>query len=79
TLKGAAVKLELALAEASIVHDIAEYRTASHTFMNEAPAGPTWFRPLARAMGFSPEPQAAADAWRRIDEFFRTHLPESTP
>ncbi len=77
SLTGAAARLEQALTAASIANDIKEYPEASHTFMNELRAGPAWFRPISRVMGFGPDPAAAADAWTRIDEFFRAHLTES--
>lgn len=74
SLPGAAAILDEALAERGIVRDITEYPGASHVFMNENLSGPTWFRPVARAMGFGPNPEAAADAWHRIDTFFREQL-----
>ena len=74
SLSGAAGKLEIALTAQGITHDVKEYPEASHTFMNEGAAGPAWFRPVARVMGFKPEPEAAADSWARIDAFFGKHL-----
>jgi carboxymethylenebutenolidase len=71
TLRGAAAKLETALTKAGIPHDVKEYPAASHAFLNDIPNGP---RGLARITGFVPEPESAADAWRRIDAFFREHL-----
>ncbi len=71
SLKGAAASLAETLDSRSVTNDIKEYSEANHTFMNEGVAGPTWFRPLARVVGYGPDPDAAADAWRRIDEFFR--------
>ncbi len=77
SLKGAAARLEQALTAASIPNDIKEYPEASHTFMNELRAGPGWFRPISRVMGFGPDPDAASDAWARIDDFLRAHLTDS--
>lgn len=74
SLPGATAILDAALAERGVVHDLKEYPDAGHVFMNENLTGPLWFRPVARAMGFGPDPEAAADAWQRIDAFFREHL-----
>lgn len=76
TLRGAATKLERALTDADVANDIKAYPSASHAFMNDRLAGPAWSRPIARVAGFGPDPDAAADAWQRIDEFFRRHLSE---
>ncbi|MDF2443789.1 MAG: carboxymethylenebutenolidase [Subtercola sp.] len=75
TLRGAAAKLDAALEARSIPHDVQEYPSAGHSFLNDAPTGPAALRPLMKAiMGAGPEPAAAADAWARIDAFFRLHL-----
>lgn len=74
SLKGAASALEKTLTRHKVVHDVKEYPNAGHAFLNEAPTGPVWFRPLARVMKMGPNPDAAADAWERIDAFFREHL-----
>jgi carboxymethylenebutenolidase len=73
-LRGAAPKLEAALTKAGIDHDVREYPSAGHAFLNDAEAGPRALRPLMRVAGVGPEPTAAADAWRRIEAFFATHL-----
>ncbi len=31
-------------------------------------------RPLLKIAGIGPDPVAAADAWRRIEDFFARHL-----
>ncbi len=74
SLKGAAEALELTLAVKGIPHDVKEYPEAGHVFMNERLSGPIWIRPLVRVLNFGPNPEAAADAWSRIDDFFTTHL-----
>ena len=74
TLKNAAAKLERALTNAGVVHDVKEYPNANHAFLNDAPAGPRLLRPLLRVAGMKPEPESAKDAWRRIDAFFYEHL-----
>jgi carboxymethylenebutenolidase len=74
TMQHAAAKLEDALTRAGIVHDVKEYPTAGHTFLNDAEVGPRVLRPLFRVAGVGPEPTAAADAWQRIEDFFASHL-----
>lgn len=74
TLKGAAATLEKKYAELGVPHDVKEYPNAGHVFMNEKLNGPAWIRPIVRVMHFGPNPEAAADAWARIDAFFGEHL-----
>ncbi|HEV7975691.1 dienelactone hydrolase family protein [Amycolatopsis sp.] len=74
SLRGAAAKLETALTNAGIPHDVKEYPAASHAFLNDAEAGPRVLRPLMRVAGIGPEPDSAAAAWERIEAFFGDHL-----
>ncbi|MGV8896169.1 MAG: dienelactone hydrolase family protein [Rhodoglobus sp.] len=74
SLKGATAALEKTLTSSGVIHDLKEYPSAGHAFMNSAATGPALFRPLARVMNMKPAPDAAADAWARIDSFFREHL-----
>lgn len=74
SLPGATARLDEVLTRRSIEHDSVEYPDAGHVFMNERLNGPAWLRPLVRVLGFGPHPDSAADAWRRIDTFFRRHL-----
>ena len=75
SLSGAVPKLEAALTRLDVVHDLNEYPSAGHSFLNDAESGPAVSRLLTRRiLGAGPEPDAAADAWMRIDEFFRAHL-----
>ncbi len=68
-------RLEAALAERSISHDVKTYPDAGHSFLNDAPSGPAVLQPvLTLVMGAGPDPDAAADAWRRIEDFFHAHL-----
>ncbi|ADI13125.1 putative carboxymethylenebutenolidase [Streptomyces bingchenggensis BCW-1] len=73
-LKGAAAKLDSALERLGVVHDVKEYPQAGHAFLNDAEVGPRPLRPLFRVTGMGPHPEAAADAWQRIETFFDTHL-----
>ena len=75
TLRGAAARLESALAARGIEHDVVEYPGAGHAFLNERHAGPRLMRVLmGPAMGLGPRPVEAADAWQRIDRFFQRQL-----
>jgi carboxymethylenebutenolidase len=64
-------RLEQALTEQSVPHDVKVYPGASHAFMNEFEGAS---RVLTRVMGMSYAPDAAGDAWRRIFAFFDEHL-----
>ncbi|GDY30118.1 carboxymethylenebutenolidase [Gandjariella thermophila] len=72
TLRGAAAKLESALTELGVPHDVKEYPDAVHSFANRMPLGP--FAPLARVVGFGYHHDSAEDAWRRVLGFFAEHL-----
>ncbi len=75
SLRGAAGRLERALAAAGIEHDVKEYPAAGHSFLNDAPAGPRALRPVTGwLLGAGPQLEAAADAWQRIGAFFDVHL-----
>ena len=75
SLPGAARKLDAALVRRGIVHDVAEYPTAGHAFLNDAESGPAPLRfVLRRFLGAGPDPVAATDAWQRIEAFFGEHL-----
>ena len=74
SLKGVAAKLDEVLSAVGVAHDVREYDGVGHSFMNDAPVGPRPLRPLLKVAGMGPDPEAAADAWRRIEEFFSLHL-----
>jgi carboxymethylenebutenolidase len=75
SLTGAAEKLEGALTRVGVIHDVKVYPSAGHSFLNDVDSGPAAVRALTkRILGAGPEPVAAADAWKRIDAFFREHL-----
>lgn len=78
-LKDAAATLDAALDRAGVAHDVKEYADAGHAFLNDAVTGPRTLRPLMRVMGMGPHPQAAADAWERIEAFFAEHLSRDRP
>ena len=75
SLSGAAGKLDGALTRLGVPHDVKEYASTGHSFLNDAESGPAVVRLLTkRILGAGPEPAAAADAWQRIDAFFGEHL-----
>lgn len=75
SLRGAAVKLDDALGRLGVTRDVKEYPDAGHAFLNDEQTGPAALRPLLhRVLGAGPDPEASADAWRRIEEFFSEHL-----
>ena len=73
-LKDATAKLESSLTKAKVAHDLKEYPDAGHAFMNPHQAGGPFFGTLLRVTGAKPNPEAAADAWQRIEHFFAEHL-----
>ena len=83
TLRGAAARLESALSAAGVAHDVREYPAGGHGFLNDHRAAgdpiPLAIRATASLMHFGPEPAAAADARRRIIEFFGAHLRDQPP
>lgn len=72
TLRGAAARLEGALQDAGVEHDVKEYPEASHSFLNEHSSG--WSGAVARVSGMNYHGPSAVDAWQRIDAFFEEHL-----
>ncbi|WP_459717035.1 dienelactone hydrolase family protein [Actinophytocola sp. KF-1] len=73
-MRDAPARLSAALDRAGVVHDVTQYPDAGHAFLNEEESGPRWLRPLLRASHSGPEPESAAQEWRRIEAFFAEHL-----
>ena len=71
-LRGAAARLETALTEAGVTHDVEEYADAGHSFMNHHPVGP--LSVLEKVVGLHYDRASAEDAWGRILRFFAVHL-----
>lgn len=74
SLRGAANKLTSTLVDLGIEHDVKEYPKAGHSFLNDAYFGPAPLQQLQRIVNVGPNPEAAKDAWQRIEAFFATHL-----
>jgi carboxymethylenebutenolidase len=72
-LPGRAARLERALSELGIAHDVKEYPGAGHSFLNRINAGPI-FGTVLTVTGFNHHHSSAEDAWRRILSFFDEHL-----
>jgi carboxymethylenebutenolidase len=72
SLRGAAARLEQALAANGIDHDVKEYPYANHAFLNEHDPAEvsTLFKVLFRLTGSGYEEPSARDARRRIVSFF---------
>jgi len=76
-LRGAAARLDRALTEADVPHDVKEYAEAGHGFINDHSADgrvPPWFAVMAKLGGMGYDEAAANDARRRIVGFFAEHL-----
>jgi carboxymethylenebutenolidase len=69
TLRGAADKLDTALTERDITHDVKEYPGSGHCFANRIPG-----QPVLRVLGVGYQHSDAEDAWRRVSGYFATHL-----
>ncbi|MGV8849222.1 MAG: dienelactone hydrolase family protein [Propionibacteriaceae bacterium] len=78
TLRGAAARLETALIEVGVDHDVKEYAHAGHAFLNDRKGAgdpsPALFAVMGPIMHNGYEPDAAADARARILAFFERHL-----
>ena len=73
SLRGAAARLETALAAAGVEHDVKEYPEAGHSFMNHSTT-PRWMRPLTTTLHAGYVDTAATDAWNRISRMFDSAL-----
>jgi carboxymethylenebutenolidase len=75
-LRGAAERLERALATARVDHDVKEYADAGHAFLNNHDRADVslTFVVMAKFTGAKYHEPSALDARRRIISFFDTHL-----
>jgi carboxymethylenebutenolidase len=73
TLRGRAERLERALSELEIPHDVKEYPDAGHSFLNRINAGPV-LGTAVRLARFNYHHPSAEDAWGRILGFSDEHL-----
>jgi carboxymethylenebutenolidase len=73
-LRNAGPKLARALDRLGVENDVKVYPDAGHAFLNDRYFGPAPTHALQRILHVGPEPEAAADAWQRIEAFFVEHL-----
>jgi carboxymethylenebutenolidase len=73
-MRNAVPKLERVLDKLGVEHDLKTYPEAGHSFLNDRYFGPAPGHALQRILHVGPEPEAAKDAWARIEAFFATHL-----
>ncbi|HWG62462.1 MAG TPA: dienelactone hydrolase family protein [Streptosporangiaceae bacterium] len=78
TLRRAAGRLDAALTAAGVDHDVKEYPSAGHGFLNDHDGAgdrtPFLIKAVAPVMEYGFEEDSAEDARNRITEFFATHL-----
>ncbi len=72
-LRGRAQRLERALTELGVEHDVKEYPNVGHAFMNRINVGPA-LNPVMRFVRMNYDHPSAEDSWQRILTFFDTHL-----
>jgi carboxymethylenebutenolidase len=73
-LAKAKVQLDESLTKLGVEHDIKMFDQAGHAFMNPKQGGGPVFGTLLRVTGAKPNPEAAKEAWVRIESFFGAHL-----
>jgi carboxymethylenebutenolidase len=74
-LRGAAATLESALTERGVEHDVKEYPTAGHAYLDVDVHSSWWTAPMTTlVMHVGHDPVAAADTWDRIEAFLARHL-----
>jgi carboxymethylenebutenolidase len=74
-MPGLGPKLEAALEQAGVEHDVKVYPEARHSFLNQHTSGVSGV--IARVSGHNYHGPSAVDAWRRIDAFFDLHLKDA--
>ncbi len=71
---GQAKRVEKGLNAAGTTHDLKIYPGVGHSFLNDEMVGPRALRPIERVLNVGPRPDAAKDAWARIEAYFDTYL-----
>ena len=77
SLRGAAGRLDQALTELDVVHDVKEYPGVGHSFLADYRTGQA-LNVVRRIVGLTHDPDTAADAWARIYAFFDEQLRADT-
>jgi carboxymethylenebutenolidase len=78
TLAGRAQRLEEALTQLGVAHDVKEYPNSGHSFMNRVNVGPL-VGPAIKFLGMNYVHEDAEDSWRRILDFFDAHIASVSP
>jgi carboxymethylenebutenolidase len=73
-MMGQAKRVEKGLRAAGVTHDLKVYSGVGHSFLNDEMTGPRALQPIERVLNVGPRPEAAKDAWARIDKYFDTYL-----
>ena len=73
-MMGQAKRVEKGLAAAGVPHDLKVYPGAGHSFLNDEMTGPRPLQPIERVLNVGPRPDAAKDAWARIEAYFARYL-----
>lgn len=71
---GQARRVEKGLTAAGVTHDLKVYPGVGHSFLNDEMVGPRALQPIERVLNIGPRPDAAKDAWARIEGYFATYL-----
>jgi carboxymethylenebutenolidase len=77
-LPGRAERLERALGDLGVPHDVKEYPDAGHSFMNRVQVSPP-FGAFVNLLNFDYHEPSSEDAWARILDFFGAHLKAPAP
>jgi carboxymethylenebutenolidase len=73
-IPGHAGRVRRALEADGVEHDLKIYPGAGHSFLNEEMTGPRALQPIERVLNVGPRPEAARDAWARIEAYFARFL-----
>jgi carboxymethylenebutenolidase len=71
---GQARRVEQGLTAAGVTHDLEVYPGVGHSFLNDEMVGPRALQPFERVLNVGPRPEAAKDAWQRIETYLATYL-----
>ncbi len=73
-MMGQPKRVEKGLTAAGVTHDLKVYPGVGHSFLNDEMTGPRALQPIERVLNVGPRPEAAKDAWERIEKYFDTYL-----
>ena len=76
SIKNGGARIEAALTQAGVLHEVKEYPGAGHLFMDNYPKGelPKVITAVEKVFGMGYREGPARDAQVRITSFFNTHL-----